>query len=129
MALANDMLTQIRQRVICETQGRRGRKTDPAWAARRRLLIAHERLPPEAFARMWNLLIDTGEAGVQILAALTDRRNFAACSPCPGPTPNASSSGAGSAVSTSTPPRSRHPHRVLQRQVGGLQPLSQTPGP
>jgi transposase len=28
--LANDMLTQVRQRVIRETEGRRGRKTDPA---------------------------------------------------------------------------------------------------
>jgi hypothetical protein len=37
VALANDMLTQVRQRVIRETEGRRGRKTDPAWAARRRL--------------------------------------------------------------------------------------------
>ena len=65
--LANDMLTQVRQRVIRETQGRRGRKTDPAWAARRRLLTAHERLRPETFAKMWNSLIDTGDAGVQIL--------------------------------------------------------------
>ena len=37
VALANDMLTQVRQRVIRETEGRRGRKTDPAWAARRSL--------------------------------------------------------------------------------------------
>jgi transposase len=41
VALANDMLTQVRQRVIRETQGRRGRKSDPAWAARRRLLTGH----------------------------------------------------------------------------------------
>jgi transposase len=67
--LGNDMLTQVRQRVIRETQGRRGRKTDPAWANRRRLLTAHERLRPESFARMWNSLIDTGDAGVQILEA------------------------------------------------------------
>jgi transposase len=67
--LGNDMLTQVRQRVIRETQGRRGRKTDPAWANRRRLLTAHERLRPETFARMWNSLIDTGDAGVQILQA------------------------------------------------------------
>jgi len=67
--LGNDMLTQVRQRVIRETQGRRGRKTDPAWANRRRLLTAHERLRPETFARMWNSLIDTGDPGVQILQA------------------------------------------------------------
>jgi transposase len=67
--LGNDMLTQVRQRVIRETQGRRGRKTDPAWANRRRLLTAHERLRPESFAKMWNSLIDTGDAGLQILQA------------------------------------------------------------
>jgi transposase len=67
--LANDMLTQVRQRVIRETQGRRGSKTDPAWAARRRLLTGHERLRPETFAKMWNSLIDTGDAGVHILQA------------------------------------------------------------
>jgi transposase len=42
------------------------RKTDPAWANRRRLLTAHERLRPETFARMRNSLIDPG---VQILQA------------------------------------------------------------
>jgi len=69
VALANDMLTQVRQRVIRETQGRRGRKSDPAWAARRRLLTGHERLRSETFAKMWNSLIDTGDGGVQILQA------------------------------------------------------------
>jgi hypothetical protein len=67
--LGNDMLTQVRQRVIRETQGRRGRETNPAWASRPRLLTVPERLRPETFARMWNSLIDTGDAGVQILAA------------------------------------------------------------
>ena len=65
------MLTQVRQRVIRETEGRRGRKTDPAWAARRRLLTGHERLRPETFATMWNSLIDTGDAGLMILHAYT----------------------------------------------------------
>ena len=36
-------------------------------AARRRLLTGHERLRPETFAKMWNPLIDTGDAGVLIL--------------------------------------------------------------
>jgi transposase len=71
VALANDMLTQVRQRIIRETEGRRGRKTDPAWAARRRLLTGHERLRPETFAKMWNSLIETGDAGVLILQAYT----------------------------------------------------------
>jgi transposase len=59
----------VNQRVIRETQGRRGRKTDPAWANRRRLLTGHERLRPDSSAKMWNSLIDTGDAGVQILQA------------------------------------------------------------
>ena len=67
--LANKMVTDVRQRVIRETEGRRGRKSDPAWAARRRLLTGHERLRPETFAKMWNSLIDTGDAGIQILQA------------------------------------------------------------
>ena len=67
--LANKVVTDVRQRVIRESEGRRGRKSDPAWAARRRLLTAHERLRPETFAKMWNSLIDTGDAGIQILQA------------------------------------------------------------
>jgi transposase len=76
VALGSDMLTQVRQRVIRETEGRRGRKTDPAWAARRRLLTGHERLRPETFAKMWNSLIDTGDAGVQILQAYTVKEDL-----------------------------------------------------
>ncbi|MGZ4560421.1 MAG: transposase, partial [Mycobacteriaceae bacterium] len=34
VGLANDMLTGVHQRVIRESHGRRGRTTDPAWAAR-----------------------------------------------------------------------------------------------
>jgi len=67
--LANDTVTAVRQRVIREDQGRRGRKTDPAWRVRRRLLTAHERLRPETFARMWNALVDTGDPGQEILHA------------------------------------------------------------
>jgi transposase len=78
VALANDMLTQVRQRVIREAHGRRGRKTDPAWAARRRLLTGHERLRPETFATMWNSLIDTGDAGIQILQAYTVKEELRA---------------------------------------------------
>jgi transposase len=78
VALANDMLTQVRQRVIRESCGRRGRKTDPAWAARRRLLTGHERLRPETFATMWNSLIDTGDAGIQILQAYTVKEELRA---------------------------------------------------
>ncbi len=66
--LANDAVTTVRRRVVWEQQGRRGRKIDPAWANRRRLLRAQERLSPRAFTTMWNSLIDSDPSG-QILTA------------------------------------------------------------
>lgn len=67
--LGNDAVTGVRQRVIREHEGRRGRKVDPAWQVRRRLLTAQERLRPETFARMWTSLEDTGDPGWEILHA------------------------------------------------------------
>jgi len=67
--LGNDMVTGVRQRVIREHEGRRGRKVDPAWQVRRRLLTAQERLRPETFTKMWNALEDTGAPGIEILHA------------------------------------------------------------
>jgi transposase len=66
--LANDTVTKVRRRVIWEQKGRRGRKIDPAWANRRRLLTAKERLSPKAFVAMWNSLIDS-DSSAQILTA------------------------------------------------------------
>jgi transposase len=66
--LANDCVTKVRRRTIWEQQGRRGRKIDPAWMNRRRLLTAKERLSPKAFAAMWNSLIDS-DPSAQILSA------------------------------------------------------------
>jgi transposase len=66
--LANQAVTDVRRRVTFDVHGRRGRKTDPAWAARRRLLRGRERLSDKAFRRMWNELID-GDATGQILSA------------------------------------------------------------
>ena len=76
----NGMLTEVRQRVIRQGQGRRGRKTDPAWAARPRLLSGYERLRPDSFARMWNSLIDTGDDGLQILGAYVVKEELGRCS-------------------------------------------------
>lgn len=50
--LANDALSKVRQRVTWELRARRGRKTDPEWANRRRLLCARERLSDNIFATM-----------------------------------------------------------------------------
>ena len=66
--LANDTLTKVRRRVTWDQNGRRGRKIDPAWANRRRLLTAREHLSDKGFATMWNSLIDSDPTN-QILAA------------------------------------------------------------
>jgi transposase len=50
--LANDMVTAVRQRVIREQKGRRGRLEDPAWVNRRLLLRAGDTLSPRALARL-----------------------------------------------------------------------------
>lgn len=68
VALANQAVTRVRQRVTRDQLGRRGRKKDPAWANRRLLLRARERLSARAFARMWNGCVD-GDATGEILAA------------------------------------------------------------
>jgi transposase len=148
--LANKMVTDVRQRVIRETEGRRGRKTDPAWTARRRLLTAHERLRPETFANMWNSLIDTGDPGVQILQAYTvkeDLRSLLALSgtnpephAIPGPPMQLLPAGRCHQRTRGTAAgchrqgvvagdRSGHSHGLLQRPVGRLQPAGKTPGP
>ncbi len=66
--LANDAVTKVRRRVIWDQKGRRGRKIDPAWANRRRLLTGRERLSDKAFTTMWNSLIDS-DPSAQILTA------------------------------------------------------------
>lgn len=66
--LANDTVTKVRRRVTWDQEGRRGRKIDPAWANRRRLLTARERLSDKSFAAMWNSLVDSDPSN-QILAA------------------------------------------------------------
>lgn len=85
---ANDMVTQVRQHVTRAERGRRGRKKDPEWAARRRLLTAHEKLTPEAFTRLWNSLIDAGDSGIEILHAYTVKENFRQLLALSGTTPD-----------------------------------------
>lgn len=70
-ALGNQMLTEVRQHATRAARGRRGRKKDPEWAARRRLLLGHERHSSESFARMWNALLDAGDPGIEVLHAYT----------------------------------------------------------
>ncbi len=112
--LANTMVTEVRQRVIRESEGRRGRKSDPAPNARRRLLTARERLRPETFDTMWKSLIDTGEAGVAILAAYTVKEALrsllalAGTNPEPHPAGQLLPACSRDQRARSTPPRRHH---------------------
>jgi len=87
--LANEMVTDVRQRVAREQLGRRGRKADPAWANRRLLLRAGDRLPPRALDRLTRTFVPasdpTGELGaawgvkegLRMLLAARDRHTVA----------------------------------------------------
>ncbi|CCG05234.1 ISL3 family transposase [Blastococcus saxobsidens] len=86
--LAGDTVTAVRQRVIRETEGRRGRKVDPAWRLRRRLLTAHERLSSDSFTRMWNTLVDTGAPGEEILSAWVVKEDLRALLALAGTAPD-----------------------------------------
>ena len=66
--LANQAVTKVRQRVTRQVLGRRGTTRDPAWANRRRLLRARERLTSEQFNRMWEEIL-AQEATGELLAA------------------------------------------------------------
>jgi transposase len=66
--LANDTVSKVRRRVTYDAHGRRGRTSDPAWANRRRLLRARERMSEQSFAKMWNDIVGSEPTG-QLLAA------------------------------------------------------------
>ncbi len=54
--LANQALTEVHQRAAREQLGRRGRKGDPAWAHRRLLLAAGDKLSKRGLARLKQVL-------------------------------------------------------------------------
>jgi transposase len=54
--LANQAVTEVRQRLARQQHGRRGRKADPAWAHRRLLLAAGDRLSARGLARLRHVL-------------------------------------------------------------------------
>jgi transposase len=66
--LANDAVTKVRRRVTWDLKDHRGRKPDPEWANRRRLLRARERLSHKSFTTMWNQ-IQAEDPSAQILSA------------------------------------------------------------
>lgn len=83
--LANQMLTEVRQRRARELTGRRGRKSDPPWAHRRMLLTADEHLSARQLRRLGTVLAadPTEQLGAawaikellrRVLAATDDRQ-------------------------------------------------------
>jgi len=66
--LANNDVTDVRQRVQHEQQGRRGMKVDPAWAHRRLLLRAGNELGPKAWPGQ-RPVFDTDDPTNEISAA------------------------------------------------------------
>jgi transposase len=66
--LANTALDEVRRRVQHATLGHRGRRNDPLYRIRRRLLAGHERLTAEAFARVLAWL-DVGDPDGEVAAA------------------------------------------------------------
>ena len=143
--LANDALTKVRRRVTWDLRDRRGRRIDPEWANRRRLLTARERLSPKSFAKMWNR-IQAEDPSAQILTAWIAKEELRTLlstvrrrrRPTPDPPPPAPVPGL---VHRLADPRTTHPgrhHRHLvardqrvradrhhQRPHRGLQPAAQ----
>jgi transposase len=66
VALANQMVSEVRQRVTRDLLGRRGTVADPVWVNRRLLLTAAEHLSPRQWRRLGAMLDNcdpTGEIG------------------------------------------------------------------
>jgi transposase len=66
--LANDMLTEVRQRVTRQLHQRRGLASDPVWAHRRMLLTAGDRLSRRQLDRL-NRVLDADDPTGEISAA------------------------------------------------------------
>ena len=67
IALANRVVDDCRRRVQNETLGHRGRKHDPLYRVRRRLLTGQERLGDDGHQRLLDLLAD-GDPNLEVFA-------------------------------------------------------------
>jgi hypothetical protein len=97
--LANATLDEVRRRTQNDTLGHRGRKDDPLYRIRRRLLASHDRLHPAAFARVLAWL-DAGDPQGEVGAAYLDRNCYAR--PTSRPTPSRPVGGSLPSTSTAT---------------------------
>ena len=78
--LGNQALDEVRRRAQQQALGHRGRRDDPLYRIRRRLLAGHDRLSPESFARVLHGLEvgdPAGEVGAAYLAKELLREVFA----------------------------------------------------
>ncbi len=66
--LANQALDEVRRRTQQTALGHRGRRGDPLYRIRRRLLAAHDRLSAETYRRMV-VLLDAGDPSGEVAAA------------------------------------------------------------
>ena len=66
--LANQALDEVRRRTQQTALGHRGRRGDPLYRIRRRLLAAHDRLSTEAYRRMV-VLLESGDPSGEVAAA------------------------------------------------------------
>jgi len=106
--LANNAVTKVRRRVTWEQHDRRGRKIDPAWANRRRLLKARERLSEKSFQAMWAALED-GDPRPRSSPPGSLKRSCGCCSHSPAPARTATRSANGSTRSTPGAPERTSP--------------------
>lgn len=82
--LANQMVTETRQRVAREQRGRRGRTADPAWAHRRLLLAAGDRLSSSGRRRLARVLrIDDPTNEISAAWAVKERLRHLLAAPTP----------------------------------------------
>jgi transposase len=68
VALANQMVTEVRQRVTRTLLGRRGTIADPIWVNRRLLLTGADRLSTKQWNRLWRSF-DASDPTKEIQAA------------------------------------------------------------
>ena len=123
--LANDMVTEVRQRVFREQRQCRGRAADPAWANRRLLLRAGNRLSDRGLARLTATFAaddPTGEIG----AAWGARNASGCCSPPATGTPSPSSC-TGSTRPSSPPTCPRRPGSPRPSTPGGRRSSASSP--
>jgi hypothetical protein len=104
---ANEMLDTVRRRTTAAHQLRRGRKCDPEWINRRRLLRAAERLTDEQRSRLFEQLTSADPNGTSPPPG-SPKSHYEMCWAAPPVADCATKS-----LPPSTPPSTVGPHRPI----------------